>query len=156
MIRYDLLCGKGHAFDGWFRDSAAFDAQAAAGDVACPVCADTAVEKQLMTPRLPAKSNRKSEAGPPAPAATPAVAMHAGLRDERTRKLAEMVRELRRHVEQNADYVGDRFAEEARRIHYEESAARGIYGEATLEDARELLEEGIAVAPLPRPPDDAN
>lgn len=151
MIRYDLHCGKGHAFDGWFRDSAAYDAQAAVGDVACPMCGDTAVEKQLMTPRLPAKSNRSSGPRPPEP-----VAMHAGLRDERTRKLAGMVRELRRHVEQNADYVGDRFAEEARRIHYEESEARGIYGEATLKDARELLEEGIAVAPLPRPPDEAN
>ncbi len=151
MIRYDLQCARGHVFDGWFRDSAAYAAQAAAGDVACPQCGDTAVEKQLMTPRLPAKSNRRSGPRPPEP-----VAMHAGLRDERTRKLAEMVRELRRHVEQNADYVGDRFAEEARRIHYEESEARGIYGEATLEDARELLEEGIAVAPLPRPPDEAN
>jgi hypothetical protein len=151
MIRYDLLCANGHAFDGWFRDSVAYDKQAAAGDVACPACGDTAVEKQLMTPRLPAKSNRKSEAPPVAPAP-----LHANLRDERTRKLAEAIRELRRHVEENADYVGDRFAEEARRIHYEESEARGIYGEATIEDARELLEEGIAVAPLPRPPDEAN
>ena len=151
MIRYDLRCAGGHAFDGWFRDSAAYDAQAAAGDVACPMCGDTAVDKQLMTPRLPAKSNRTSGPGPSAP-----VALHAGLRDERTRKLADMIRELRRHVEQNADYVGDRFAEEARRIHYEESGSRGIYGEATLEDARELLEEGIAVTPLPRPPEEAN
>ncbi len=151
MIRYDLQCAGGHAFDGWFRDSGAYDEQAAAGDVACPVCGDTAIEKQLMTPRLPAKSNRKADG----PLAAPAP-MHANLRDERTRKLAEAIRELRRHVTENADYVGDRFAEEARRMHYEESEARGIYGEATIEDARELLEEGIAVAPLPRPPDEAN
>lgn len=148
MIRYDLLCSNGHPFDGWFRDSAAYDEQAAQGIVTCPACGDTAVEKQLMTPSLPVKANRRSE---PAP-----VAMHSGLRDDRTRQLVEAIRELRRHVEENAEYVGDRFTEEARRIHYDESEQRGIYGEATIDDARSLLEEGILVAPLPRMPDDQN
>ncbi len=147
MIRYDLACSKGHPFDGWFRDSAAFDDQAAKGDVTCPVCGDTAVAKQLMTPGIPVKGNRK----PDKP-----VAMHAGLRDSKTLALVEAIRELRRHVEENAEYVGDKFAEEARKIHYEETDARGIYGEATPDEARELLEEGITVAPLPRLPDDTN
>jgi hypothetical protein len=150
VIRYDLACSNGHPFDGWFRDSAAYDEQAAKGIVTCPLCGDTAVEKQLMTPSLPVKSNRRSE---PAPAPVP---MHASLRDDRTRHLVEAIRELRRHVEENAEYVGDRFAEEARRIHYEESEQRGIYGEATPDDAHALLEEGIMVAPLPRVPDDQN
>lgn len=146
MIRYDLQCEREHVFDGWFGDAAAFDAQVADGLVACPACGSVRIAKQLMTPGLATRSNRRS--GPQR--------LTAGPVDARTRELIEAVRRLRAHVEANADYVGDRFAEEARRIHYEEVEARGIYGEATPEDASALLEEGVDVHPLPRLPEDGN
>lgn len=147
MIRYDLQCSKGHAFDGWFRDSTAYDRQAAAGLVACTVCGSTSVEKQLMAPGIPAKSNRRNDARQP---------MAAGLGDAQQNEMMTMLRELRRKVEANAENVGDRFAEEARKIHYSEAERRGIYGEATADDARALIEEGIEVHPLPRLPEDRN
>lgn len=147
MMRYDLICEKGHEFDGWFRDSAAYDKQAKRGLVTCTVCGSAKVEKQLMAPGIPAKSNRKD----PAPQK-----MVAGPVDPRMQVMMQMVREMRKHVEANADYVGDKFAEEARKIHYEEAEKRGIYGEATAEEAKELIEEGIEVHPLPRLPEEGN
>lgn len=149
MIRYDLICDQGHAFDGWFRDSAAYDAQAASGLVACAVCGSAKVEKQLMTPGVPVKSNRKASA-------SGSQTMMAAGRDPRAQALIDMMREMRRTVEANAEYVGDRFADEARKIHYEEAEQRGIYGEATADDAKALIEEGIEVQPLPRLPEDGN
>jgi hypothetical protein len=147
MIHYDLICDKGHAFDGWFRDSAAYDEQAGRGLVTCSVCGSAKVEKQLMAPGIPAKSNRKDSAPKK---------MVGGPVDPRLAAMMEMVREMRKHVEANAEYVGDRFAEEARKIHYEESEHRGIYGEASPDEAKALVEEGIAVHPLPRLPEDGN
>lgn len=147
MIRYDLICDKGHAFDGWFRDSAAYDAQAKRGLVNCAECGSVTIEKQLMAPGIPAKSNRK--------AAVPQKMM-AGPVDARSQMLLHMMREMRKSVEANAEYVGDNFAEEARRIHYAEAEKRGIYGEATPQDANALIEEGIEVHPLPRLPEDGN
>ena len=147
MIHYDLICDKGHAFDGWFRDSAAYDEQAGRGLVTCSHCGSAKVEKQLMAPGIPVKSNRKAEA-PRRMVAAPA--------DPKLAELMTMMRELRRHVEENAEYVGDRFAEEARKIHYAESEQRGIYGQATPDEAKELLEEGITVHALPRLPEDGN
>ncbi len=147
MIRYDLVCDKEHAFDGWFRNSEAYDAQTAAGQVVCPVCGSTTVVKQLMTPGIPAKSNQRAESRMP---------VFTGRKDEKVSELVEAVRTLRRQVEENADYVGDRFAEEARRIHYNEVKPRGIYGEASLEEAKALLEEGVEVHPLPPLPEDSN
>jgi hypothetical protein len=147
MIRYDLICDQEHAFDGWFRDSEAYDVQAAAGQVVCPICGSTTVAKQLMTPGIPAKSNQRAEGRMP---------VFAGRNDDKVSGLVEAVRKLRRHVEENADYVGDHFAEEARRIHYNEAKPRGIYGEASLEDAKALLEEGVEVHPLPPLPEDSN
>jgi len=146
MIHYDLICDKGHAFDGWFSNSAAYDEQAGSGLVACTHCGSTSVEKQLMAPGIPVKSNRKSESK----------AMVAAPADPKLAELMTMIRELRRHVEENAENVGDRFAEEARKIHYAESAQRGIYGQTTPDEARELIEEGIVVHPLPRLPEDGN
>jgi hypothetical protein len=153
MIHYDLVCAGGHAFDGWFQGSAAFDEQAKQGLLACPECGGRKVEKALMTPGLPVKSNARKT-----PAPTPAgPAQEASLvADDRKAKVREAVRELHRQVKENADYVGDRFAEEARRIYYAETKERGIYGEATLEDARSLHEEGIDVLPLPILPEDRN
>ena len=136
MIRYDLQCARGHGFDGWFRDSKAFDSPAKKGVIACPACGSTQVEKQLMTPGIPAKSNSKP--------------------DPRVAELMAHMREMRRKVEAEADYVGGRFAEEARRMHYDEAEMRSIYGEATFEEAKALLEEGISVAPLPVLPEDGN
>jgi hypothetical protein len=136
LIRYDLQCAKGHAFDAWFRDSKAFDTQVKKAAVTCPICGTSKVEKQLMTPGIGAKSNQPS--------------------DVQVAELMERMREMRRKVEAEADYVGDRFAEEARRIHYEESEMRAIYGEATFDEAKALLEEGISVAPLPTLPEDKN
>ena len=146
MIRYDLECANGHAFDGWFSNSASFDEQAAKGIVECPICGSSDVQKSLMAPGIPAKSNSKTQSqqvmqnAPNSPAA----------------ELTEMVRKLRKHVEENSEYVGPRFAEEARKIHYEESDPRGIYGEASQQEARELSEEGIEVQALPLLPEEHN
>jgi hypothetical protein len=150
MIRYDLICENGHEFDGWFSNSAAFDEQSCSGLVSCVHCGSTRVEKQLMAPGIPLKSNRKSE---PAPATKP---MLAATVDPRQQKLVQMMRELRKAVEENAEYVGDKFAEEARKIHYEETEKRGIYGETTPQDAEELVEEGIEIHPLPVLPEEGN
>jgi hypothetical protein len=143
MIRYGLICDRRHAFETWFRDSATCEDQLGAGTVACPVCSSTRVEKQLMAPAV--RTGRG--------AAKQRVAIPG---DERQKKLLEAMRQLRRQVEDSAEYVGERFSEEARRIHYQEAAARGIYGEATLEEAKALAEEGIEAHALPWLPEDEN
>jgi hypothetical protein len=147
MIRYDLVCDKGHAFDGWFRDSATYDKQARRGFVSCSVCGSSSIEKQLMAPGIPVKSNGRAEAPQK---------MVSGPVDPRMAMMMKMMREMRQHVEQNADYVGDRFAEEARKIHFAETEARGIFGEATPDETKALLEDGIEIYPLPRLPEDSN
>jgi hypothetical protein len=148
MIHYDLICEEGHEFDGWFSDSASFDEQSRDGLVSCVHCGSTKIEKQLMAPGIPVKSNRKSE-----PETKP---MLAATVDPRQQKIVQLVRELRKAVEENAEYVGDNFAEEARKIHYEEAEKRGIYGETTAQDAEELIEEGIEIHPLPILPEEGN
>ena len=147
MISFSLACENGHGFDGWFRNGAAFDEQAAAGTLSCPVCGSEKVEKSLMAPNSPAKSNRKSAVPQGVYAETP---------DPKVKELVEQVRQLRQHVEDTAEYVGDKFPEEARKIHYEETEKRGIFGEASVEEARELLEEGVEVLPIPKLPEDHN
>jgi hypothetical protein len=147
MIRYDLICDKGHEFDGWFRDSTAYDGLAKSGLLACSICSSIKVQKQLMSPGIPAKSNSKVDRPQK---------MMAGPVDPRSQMLLEMMREVRKSVEANAEYVGPKFAEEARRIHYAEADKRGIYGEASTQDAKDLSEEGIDVHPLPRLPEDGN
>jgi hypothetical protein len=134
MIKYSLICSVGHEFEGWFQSSAAFDTQARKKLVTCLICGSTAVTKAVMAPRI----NSMASSGV-APA-----------------DVAQRMRDLRDKVVANSEYVGPQFAEEARRIHYEEAEARGIYGEATLSDALDLNEEGIAVMPLPRMPEDHN
>lgn len=131
MIVYSLQCSKGHAFEGWFKDSSAFDSQSAGGKLVCPVCDSHKVDKAPMAPALPsAVGERKS-----APA--------------ELRKMRQFMTGLRKYVQENADYVGPKFPEEARKIHYGETEERHIYGEATLDEARELIEEGVDVAALP-------
>ncbi len=148
MIRYDLMCDQGHEFDGWFSNSETFDKQAKRGFVECTVCGSSRVQKQLMRPNLGKKSNQKTEA--------PAQKMVAGPVDPKLQAMMQMVREYRKQVTENAENVGDKFADEARKIHYGETEERGIFGNATADQARDLIEEGIAVHPLPRLPEDGN
>ncbi len=147
MIRYDLICDKGHEFDGWFSDSASYDTQAKRGLVECTHCGITKIKKQIMSPGIPSKSNKKSEA---------AVCMSAGPVDPRAAAMMQMMRDYRKHVETNAENVGNNFAEEARKIHYKESEERGIYGQTSSEEAAALIEEGIEIHPIPVLPEDGN
>jgi len=128
MIRFALRCASGHEFEAWFRDGEGYDAQQKAGEIACPECGDKHVEKALMAPSI----GRSREAAPISPA-----------------QLRSALVELRRQVESHCDYVGPQFAEEARRIHYGEADPRGIYGEATSDESRELAEEGIKFGRIP-------
>ena len=139
MIVFDLSCRNGHVFEAWFRDGAAFEAQRKARKVACPDCGDHRVKKAPMAPRI----------GASAPEATPTKAVTPP--SNAPAEMMQALRKLRQHVETNCDYVGPRFAEEARKIHYGETEERGIRGQASKEETQALLEEGIAVLPLPVP-----
>ena len=141
MIRFSLCCDKDHAFDGWFRNGDDFDAQKKRGLVSCPVCQSVKVEKALMAPSV--STGRKRE--------TVALAM-----GEEQRKALAKLKAMAEEARKNADYVGDTFAEEARKIHFGEVEPRGIYGEATAEEARGLIEDGVDFVPLPTFPDDTN
>jgi len=152
MIHYQLRCDDGHEFDGWFKDSAAFERQAKRGLVECPSCGGTKVFRALMTPAVPKKSSQLPEPAPPpqAPAAKPARAQRGGKGGARLpAEVQAALQRLRAEVEQNCDYVGPEFAEEARRMHRGESDKRGIYGETTKDEAESLAEEGIEVASIP-------
>jgi hypothetical protein len=148
MIRYTLRCAHDHEFEVWFRSIDDYARSIKAGEAACPVCGDTRVEKTLMAPAV--AGTHKSDAAPRDEKVKLAVP------DPRQQAAVAALRELRKHVTENADYVGDRFAEEARKIHYEEVEARGIYGEATNEEAQALADEGIGFMPLPALPEDRN
>lgn len=149
MIRYRLQCRDGHEFEAWFRSSSSYDRQARRGQIVCPVCNVTKVSKAIMAPGLATRSADAAEANP---SSAPQRAKQA----EARRELLALMRKVRREVETHAEYVGPNFAEEARKIHYEEVEQRGIYGEATSEEARGLREEGIDFLPLPRLPEDQN
>ena len=153
MILYKLNCGKRHEFDSWFRDSKAFERQAARGLSACPSCGDTKIERALMAPRISkAGSSKKAvvQGGPPPGMQTPAVpgAMHAMVPDMPAEMRAAL-QQMRKKVEENCDYVGENFAEEARKIHYGETDPRAIYGEASDAEAEALNEEGIEFNRIP-------
>jgi len=161
MIRYALVCERGHDFESWFQDSAAYDKQAKRELVTCPQCGSAKVEKAIMAPRLSAaskKQHRPTEAPAPtadAPAALPAptpVAMISPQEQEFRAKL----KELRDHLTKNADNVGAKFPEEARKMHYGEIEHRSIYGVASPDEAKDLSEEGIEFHPLPLLPDERN
>lgn len=185
MILFALKCTADHRFEAWFRNGAAYDDQAAAHQIACPVCGDTGVAKAPMAPRIakgvakavdraqdtvtsnaakntgaqPAAPGSASPARPapqlpaPLPAAADVVAsLPSSLNEAQREAVAEVMRQLtevRRTVEKNCDYVGDRFAEEARRIHYGETDPRGIYGEASPDEVEELNEEGVTFHRIP-------
>jgi hypothetical protein len=159
MIRYALACERGHSFESWFQNSAAYDKQAKRGLVTCPVCNSAKVEKAIMAPRLartdvpepPPPVPAPPAAAPPAPVKTPVAIMSPP-----ERELRQKLKELRDHVTKNASYVGAKFPEEARKIHYGETEHRSIYGEASPDEAKALHEEGIEFHPLPILPDDQN
>jgi hypothetical protein len=159
MIRYTLVCAKGHEFESWFAGSAAYDKQARRGLVECPLCGSTKVEKALMTPRLgrARKSTLAEPAGPVVPAAPePQAPAPVAMISPQEQELRTKLRELREHLVKNAENVGQQFPEEARKMHYGEKEHRSIYGTASPDDAKALHEEGIEFAPLPVLPDERN
>ncbi|MET4697756.1 hypothetical protein ABIE65_000767 [Constrictibacter sp. MBR-5] len=148
MIVYKLCCKKDHEFEAWFRDSGAADEQIEAKRVVCPHCGTTSVAKALMAPRLN-KSPAAPAVMPPGGGKPAGGQLTNDPQIAERRELVEALRELRRHVESNCDYVGDRFAEEARKMHYGEVERRDIYGEASSEEAKTLREEGVEVFGIP-------
>jgi hypothetical protein len=160
MIHYQLYCGQGHEFDGWFANSTAFEDQLEQKLVACPFCQDVRVQRALMAPAIGRKSNRDPET-PVETLPQPVTPQSAAPTDllavpEQAMQMMDVLQQIRTEVEKTCDYVGDDFAEEARKIHYGETDARGIYGETSLDEAQELIEEGIAIAPLPLMPKTQN
>ena len=142
MIRYSLVCDNAHSFEGWFSGSSDFDRQAETGFLTCPVCNSAAVSKSLMAPSV--STARKKEE-------KQAVAM-----DLAQKQVMAKIRETVAAIKASAEDVGEKFPEEARRIHYGEADVRGIIGKASLDEVRLLLDEGIEIAPLPVLPEDAN
>jgi hypothetical protein len=163
VIRYALQCDRDHAFESWFQNSAAYDKQSKRGLVTCPICGSAKVEKTIMAPRLaradvpepPPPIPAPPPSAAPAPQAAPGKAPVA-IMGAQERELRQKLKELRDHVTKNANYVGAKFPEEARKIHYGETDHRSIYGEASPEEAKALHEEGIEFHPLPSLPDDQN
>jgi hypothetical protein len=143
MILFNLCCADGHAFEGWFKDGAAYDEQAAGGEIFCPVCGSTSIAKAPMAPRI-AKGGGKDRGKGGDSGQAPETYSNS-----KAAEMRRMLTELRRHVEDNSDYVGDKFVEEARKIHYGETEERNIYGEATDDQARELSEEGVKIGRIP-------
>lgn len=141
MIRFSLHCDHAHDFEGWFRSNDDFETQRKRGFVSCPECGSQKIDKALMAPAV--STARKQEK------------MALALGDEQ-RKMMVALKEMAAKVRENAENVGDKFAEEARKIHYGEAEARGIYGAATIDEARDLAEDGIDFLPLPVFPDDRN
>ncbi|MGN6101084.1 MAG: DUF1178 family protein [Devosia sp.] len=142
MIQYALVCENAHKFDAWFSNAEAYDEQHGRGIVACPVCNSTSVEKALMTPAVSKAGTREK------------VSFSAG--HPQQAELRRILKALRDKVVSEADYVGDRFAEEARKIHFNDAEARGIYGEATPDEVTSLIEDGVEFMPLPTLPEDHN
>ena len=141
MIQYSLQCSKGHRYDAWFKNADAYDQQQARGIVSCAVCGDGAVEKAPMAPAVARTDGEK-------------VSLSSGSAE--ARRFRESLRAYRQKVMSEADYVGDKFAEEARKIHFEETEARGIYGEATRDEVIALADDGIEFMPLPDLPEEHN
>ena len=152
MIRYALACDKGHGFDSWFADSSAFDKQAKRGLVTCPHCGSAKVEKAIMAPRISGARKRgaASQAAEVAPAAPLADKAPVAMISPQEQEFRAKLKELREHIVKNADDVGQKFPEEARKMHYGETEHRSIYGVASPED------EGIEFMPVPTLPDDRN
>jgi hypothetical protein len=161
VIKYALVCEKGHDFESWFQNSEAYDKQAKRKLVSCPTCGSTKVEKSLMAPRL-SGTRKKRQGGPErldTETASPPSASESApvaIVSEQEREFRAKLKELREHLTSNSEYVGPKFSEEARRMHYGEIEHRSIYGEASPDDAKALHEEGIEFHPLPVLPDERN
>jgi hypothetical protein len=147
MIKYSLICDYDHNFDGWFSSSEVYEEQSIVGVVQCPVCGSTNVTKALMMPGVPAKQNKHID--------QPQQVL-SGPKEGQAAQMVAMMRELRKQVRENAEYVGPRFAEEARVVHDEEFGQRSIYGEASADEVRQLNEDGIDTYPLPMLPEEQN
>lgn len=143
MIKFSLVCQEGHEFEAWFQSGDAYEAQIAREQVACPHCGTHAVDKAVMAPAIAKRAESPAPATQPTPPVPP-------------QEYYRFLRRFRDEVHAKAEYVGGRFAEEARRIHFDETAPRGIYGEATADEAKELAEDGIPFLPVPRLPEDLN
>ena len=157
MIKYALVCAKGHDFESWFADSAAYDKQAKRKLVSCPHCGSTKVEKAIMAPRLSgAKKRGTRPVEMSAPAATPEAPAPVAMISPQEQEFRAKLKELRDHLTRNADNVGAKFPEEARKMHYGEIEHRSIYGEASPQEAKDLHDEGIEFHPLPVLPDERN
>ena len=146
MILYDLRCSQDHTFEAWFKDSSTYDQQAKRGDVECPICSDTSVEKAIMAPRLSSATRKKGivHDGP-----VPRTGPGKERASEVAREFLDAVGKIQKHVEENCEDVGDNFADEARAIHYGDAEERGIYGEATETEVENLVEEDIPVSRIP-------
>jgi len=158
MIRYSLRCEQDHSFESWFQSSSAYDQQVKRKLVSCPVCGSAKVEKAIMAPRIVGKKGREKTPAPAetaAPAETPATES-TSLMMAQERELRAKIKELRDHIVKNADNVGEKFPNEARAMHYGDKEHRPIYGEASPEEARALVDEGVEVSPLPTLPEDRN
>lgn len=160
MIRYALHCDRDHQFESWFQSSSAYDSQVKRKLVTCPICGSAKVDKAIMAPRIVGKRGREPATPPPEPAMTQAPeAAPSGstsLMMAQERELRTKLKELRDHIVKNADNVGERFANEARAMHYGDKEHRPIYGEASPDEAKSLIDEGIEVSPLPTLPEDRN
>jgi hypothetical protein len=158
MIRYNLRCERGHAFESWFQSSAAYETQEKRELVNCPACGSAKVERAIMAPQIVSKKGRAGAepAPPPAPATEVTAPTSTPLLMAQERELRAKLKELRDHIVKNADNVGERFPNEARKMHYGDIEHRPIYGEASPDEARSLIEEGVEVSPLPVLPDDRN
>ena len=152
MIRFALACEAAHSFESWFRDGAAYDTQRERGLLTCPVCGSAKVEKAIMAPQVARKDR---EAAPP-PVNDPAPPAPVALLTPEQALVRTKLRELRELMTQNSDNVGDKFAEEARRMHFGETEHRAIHGEANREEVSALLEDGVEVMPLPGLPEERN
>ena len=138
MIVFDLRCAKEHVFEAWFPDNATYEKQRNGKKVECPVCGSRKIEKAPMAPNISTGST-----------GAPVVSEKAAKETEAMAKVLDACRALRKEVEKTSDYVGPRFAEEARKIHYGETGKRSIYGEASDREAKELTDEGVPVAAIP-------
>jgi hypothetical protein len=160
MIRYALACDKGHEFESWFQDSASYDKQAKRGLIICPHCGSAKVDKAIMAPRLSGARKRGRAMPAEAPAApTPEQAQErapVAMISPQEQELRGKLKELRDHLTKNADHVGTKFPEEARKMHYGEAEHRSIYGEASPDEAKKLADEGIEFHPLPILPEERN
>lgn len=156
MIRYRLACDARHGFEAWFRSAEDCDRQLSDGSLVCPSCGSGEIDRALMAPAV-SKAGKAPPAAEPTPQAeSPGPEQSLLAQNPKLAQMATALKELRNRITASADDVGERFPEEARRIHYGESEARGIYGQASAEEAAALVEEGVEVMTLPIIPDDRN